>query len=83
MSLPFLSSVCWVFVFVVSEPQDQATSITNVRTARGANCDSDCYLVKRVYRARIQTRKQHYGKEREKISLEELLEDSVRDECRS
>jgi hypothetical protein len=63
MSLPLLSSVYWVFVFVVSESQDQATSITNVRTYREANYDSDCYLVKGVYRARIQTRKQHYGKE--------------------
>jgi hypothetical protein len=42
VSPPLLSSVCWVFVFVLSEPQDQATGITNIRTYRGANYDSDC-----------------------------------------
>jgi len=72
MSLPLLSLVCWVFVIALSESQDQAIGITNIRTYRGANYDSDCHLVKREYRVRIQTRKQHYGKEGEKISLEEM-----------
>jgi hypothetical protein len=35
----------------------QATSIANVRTYRGANYDSDHYLVKGMYKSRIQTRK--------------------------
>jgi hypothetical protein len=35
----------------------QATSITNVRIYRGANYDSDHYLVKGMYKSRIQTRK--------------------------
>jgi hypothetical protein len=35
----------------------QATSITNVRTYRGANYDSDHYFVKCMYKSRIQTRK--------------------------
>ena len=39
--LPFLSSVCRVIIFVLSEPEEQATSITNVRLYRGANYDSD------------------------------------------
>lgn len=82
ISLPLLSLACWVFEFVVSELQEQATSITSVRTYRGATYDRDCYLMKSAYRARIKTRKLHYEKEREKISLEELWKDSVGDECR-
>jgi len=35
----------------------QATSIANVRIHRGANYDSDHYLVKGMYKSRIQTRK--------------------------
>jgi len=48
----------------------RATSITVVRTYGGTSYGSDHYLVKGVYRARIQTRKQHYRKEQEKIHLE-------------
>jgi hypothetical protein len=35
----------------------QATSIANVRTYRGANYDSDHYLVKDMYKSRVQTKK--------------------------
>ena len=41
----------------------QHTSITNVRIYRGANYDSGHYLVKGMYRARIQMTTQHYRKE--------------------
>jgi hypothetical protein len=37
--------------------REQATSIVNVRTYRGANYDSDHYLGKGMYKSRIQTRK--------------------------
>jgi hypothetical protein len=46
----------------------QATSIINVRTYRGANYDSEHYLVKGMHIASIQARKQHYRKEQEKIT---------------
>jgi len=48
------------------------TSITNVRMYGGANYVSGHYLVKGMYRARIQTSKQQYRKEREKINLVQL-----------
>jgi hypothetical protein len=40
----------------------QATSIANVRTHRGTNYDSDHYLVKDMYKSRIQTKK-HISRE--------------------
>jgi hypothetical protein len=50
----------------------QATSITIVRIYGGANYGSDHCIVQGRYRARMQTRKQPYGKEKEKIHLEQL-----------
>jgi hypothetical protein len=50
----------------------QRTIITNVRIYRGANYDSNHYLVMGMYRARIQKMSQHYRKEQEKISLVQL-----------
>ena len=50
----------------------QATNITIVRIYRGASYGSDHYIVQGMYRAKIQTRKQHYRKEQEKIHLEQL-----------
>jgi hypothetical protein len=37
--------------------RSQATRITNVGTYRGANYNSNHYLVKGIYKSRIQTRK--------------------------
>jgi len=53
------------------------TSIINVMTYRGANYDSETYLVKSMHKASIQTRKWHYRKEQEKI-----IWNSYRDEYR-
>ena len=60
----------------------QPAGITNVRMHRGVNYDSGHYLVKVTYRARIQTSKQQYTKERDKINLEKLGKCSVGDEYR-
>jgi len=44
----------------------QATSIINVTTYRKSNYNSEHYLVKCMHKASVQTRKQHYRKEKEK-----------------
>ena len=46
-----------IHIYHILIDRRQATSITNVRTYRGANYDSDHYLVKGMYKLRIQTMK--------------------------
>jgi hypothetical protein len=56
-----------------------AFSITDVRTCRGANGDTDHYLVKAVYRCRIMAWKDGHISKEPKINIKKLVNPQVRE----
>lgn len=54
-----------------------ASDIMDVRTCRGADCDSDHFLVKIKYRQRISRMKNELGKKREKFMVSKLTKDDT------
>ena len=54
-----------------------ASNILDVRSYRGANCNSDQYLIKIKYRSRIRNQKQERKEKQQRINIHKLKDENI------